>query len=158
MNISELEESNALPLSPTNGATTLKIKRELDGILPKRMRDGDSCMDAYARTPRIIPPGGICLIPLGFSCQLPHQHMMEVRPRSGLSTKGIICVNGTVDENYRGEVCAILVNTTANPFSVDKGDRVAQVLVRKLDPFLVEIVDRLDETTRGSQGFGSSGV
>lgn len=158
MNINDLEESNALPLSPMNGVTTLRIKRELDGTLPKRMRDGDSCMDAYARTPLVIPPGGVCLVPLGFSCQLPCGHMMEVRPRSGLSTRGIICINGTVDENYRGEVCAILLNTTRFPFSVDKGDRVAQVLVRKLDQLLVEITDKLDDTTRGPQGFGSSGI
>lgn len=144
------------------------VKTHEDSKLPAFSRDGDACMDCYADVDAVIPPftvengAGRALVPLGFKMELPHATEALVRPRSGMAFKdGITVLNtpGTIDENYRGEVGAILVNTTTKPFEVKRGDRVCQLAIRPC--VITEVswkeVAELGETNRGAGGFGSSG-
>jgi dUTP pyrophosphatase len=101
------------------------------------------------------------LIPTGLFIALPEGYEAQIRPRSGLAFKnGITVLNtpGTIDADYRGEVCVILVNLSAEPFVINDGERIAQMVIAKHEqPELIE-VDVLDETERGAGGFGHSGV
>lgn len=145
-----------------------------DSRIPEYSRLGDAAMDCYADKDVTIPGFtleaglGRALVPLGFKVALPWGWEAQVRPRSGLALKeGITILNtpGTIDENYRGEVGATVLNTTTKPFEVKKGDRICQMVVSPLTPngncvsFIVmpNVVTELDETNRGEGGFGSSG-
>ena len=145
-----------------------------DSRIPEYSRLGDAAMDCYADKYVTIPGFtleagfGRALVPLGFKVALPLGWEAQVRPRSGLALKeGITILNtpGTIDENYRGEVGAIVLNTTTKPFEVKKGDRICQMVVSPLSnseqcaSFIVmpNVVTELDETNRGDGGFGSSG-
>ncbi len=116
---------------------------------------------ANVSEPVVLQPMGRALIPTGLFMALPAGYEAQVRPRSGLAIKhGVTVLNspGTIDADYRGEVCVILVNLSAEPFVINDGERIAQmVIARHEQPVLVE-VDVLDETERGCGGFGHSGV
>jgi dUTP pyrophosphatase len=109
----------------------------------------------------LIPVGGRALIPTGFAIALPAGHEGQVRPRSGLAVEhGVTVLNspGTIDADYRGEVKVLLVNLGDAPFTVTRGMRIAQLVVAPVGAArLVEAV-ALDETPRGSGGFGSTGI
>ena len=111
--------------------------------------------------PITLPPMGRCLVPTGLRIALPAGYEAQVRPRSGLAIKkGITVLNtpGTIDADYRGEVCVILVNLSNEPFVINDGERIAQMVIAKHEqPQLVE-VEVLDETERGAGGFGHSGT
>lgn len=107
-----------------------------------------------------IEPLGRCLIPTGLYIALPKGYEVQVRPRSGLAIKkGITVLNspGTVDADYRGEVCVILCNLGQEPFIVQDGDRIAQMVIAKHEQAEWVVVDDLDETERGAGGFGHTG-
>ena len=116
---------------------------------------------ANVSEPVVLQPMGRALIPTGLFMALPAGYEAQVRPRSGLAIKhGVTVLNspGTIDADYRGEVCVILVNLSAEPFVINDGERIAQmVIARHEQPVLVE-VDVLNETERGCGGFGHSGV
>lgn len=120
---------------------------------------GFDLLAAVAETVEIAP-GARALIPTGLRMALPAGHELQIRPRSGLALKhGITLVNtpGTIDEDYRGEIGVILLNTGTAPFAVERGARIAQaVLAPVTRATLVEATD-LDETWRGTGGFGSTG-
>ena len=110
--------------------------------------------------PTSLQPGEIKLIPCGFSMSIPHGYEAQVRPRSGLATKhGITMINspGTIDSDYRGEVHVPLINHGKQPFTVERGMRIAQMLVVPVPACEIVEVDELDETKRGSKGFGHTG-
>ena len=99
-------------------------------------------------------------IPVGFAMELPSGYEAQIRPRSGLAAKHHIIVTnapGTVDANYRGEIKAILYNLGREPFSIQRGDRIAQMVICKLPEIDLVEATELSETDRGSGGFGSSG-
>ena len=131
--------------------------------LPSYATAGAAGMDLLAAVAEnvVIPPAGRALIPTGLQIALPHGHELQIRPRSGLALKnGITCANapGTIDEDYRGELGVILLNTGAEPFTVERGMRIAQaVLAPVVRGHFVE-VDDLDATARAGGGFGSTGV
>src|SRR5687768_11255121 len=109
----------------------------------------------------ILRPGERALIPTGISLAIPPGYEGQVRARSGLAVKqGIALVNapGTIDADYRGEVQVILVNLGSQPFTISRGDRVAQLVIAPVAACELELVDSLDETLRGAGGFGSSGT
>jgi len=111
--------------------------------------------------PVSLSPGGRALIPLGFALAIPPGWEVQVRPRSGLALKhGVTCLNtpGTIDADYRGEVHVMLINHGDEPFLVERGARVAQIVVARAPQAAFEEVEDLDETARGSGGFGSTGV
>ncbi|MCE2991921.1 MAG: dUTP diphosphatase [Candidatus Jidaibacter sp.] len=100
-------------------------------------------------------------IPTGISIALPEGYEAQVRPRSGLALKNGISVPnapGTIDADYRGEVCAILINLSDQDFKIERGMRIAQMVIAKYSRVNWNIVENLDETERGAGGFGSTGV
>lgn len=110
--------------------------------------------------PLTLSPGGRALVPTGFAMALPHGYEAQVRPRSGLALRdGITCLNtpGTIDSDYRGEVHVLLVNLGAAPFTVRRGDRIAQLVVAPVTRASWAVVDALEPSIRGSGGFGSTG-
>lgn len=113
-----------------------------------------------ADEPVIIPAGEWRLIPVGIAIALPAGYEAQVRPRSGLAAKhGISCVNtpGTVDADYRGEIRVNLINHGQADFTVSRGDRIAQMIIAPVTQAVWEVSESLDETARGTGGFGSTG-
>jgi len=126
--------------------------------LPSYAHQGDAGMDLRACGEYDIAPGARVLIGCGFAFEIPLGFEGQVRPRSGLTKRGVVAAFGTIDSGYRGEVMVSLWNTGAEPFAVCHGDRIAQLVVA---PFatckLVEEAE-LSDTPRGEGGFGSTGV
>ena len=146
--------------------TILKIKK-LDNLreisLPKYETDGSAGMDLTAAIEEsiILNPGEVKLVKTGLAIALEKGFEAQVRPRSGLALKnGITVLNspGTVDSDYRGEVCVILINHSQEAFEIKRGMRIAQMIIARYEQAeIVEVAD-LDETVRGTGGFGSTGV
>lgn len=138
----------------------VKIKVIGNGRIPEFKHKDDACADCYARLEDgvRINPGERTLVPLGFALGLESGWEAIIRPRSGLSSKGIDVRIGTVDANYRGEIKACVVNNSGKPFTVSKSDRVCQIAVRRIPEIRFTETDTLDETERGENGFGSTGV
>ena len=108
-----------------------------------------------------INPNSSILVPCGFSLALPKNFEAQVRPRSGLALKDMITVlnsPGTIDSDYRGEICVILINHSKKIFNVSPGMRVAQIIFKTIPDFEIVEVDELDKTERGHGGFGSTGI
>lgn len=108
-----------------------------------------------------LAPGERMLIPTGLSIALPEGYEAQIRPRSGLALKhGVTVLNtpGTVDADYRGEIKVILANLGSEPFTIERGMRIAQMVIAKHEQIEWNVVKELDETTRGSGGFGSTGT
>jgi dUTP pyrophosphatase len=111
--------------------------------------------------PIVLNPGSRCMAPTGFSVAVPDGFEMQVRPRSGLAFKnGVTVVNapGTVDSDYRGQVCVLLINLGEEDFTIRRGDRIAQGVIAAAPQWPLVEVDDLDATDRGAGGFGSTGV
>ena len=116
---------------------------------------------AAVQDPVVIDRGEIVLIPTGFAVALPPGYELQVRPRSGLAVRyGITVVNapGTIDADYRGEIGIGLVNLGPGPFTVQRGDRIAQLVLAPVSRAVWQVVTGLDETERGSGGFGHTGL
>lgn len=114
-----------------------------------------------ADTPLVLAPGERALIATGFAMALPPGYEAQIRPRSGLAYKhGITVVNspGTIDADYRGEVKILLINHGTDSFIINRGERIAQMVVAPVTQASFEIVDSLSETVRGAGGYGSTGV
>jgi len=144
--------------------TNLKVTRLAHGAglpLPAYESDGAAGLDLRAAESCEIPAGGRALVATGLAIALPRGFEGQVRPRSGLAAKhGVTVLNapGTIDSDYRGEVKVILVNFGDASFAIARGDRIAQLIVAPVTRVVVEETASLDETVRGSGGFGSSGV
>lgn len=144
---------------------TLQFKRLRDGaVVPRYQTEHAAGMDLHACLAAgevvTIAPGAIRVIPLGFAVAIPHGYEGQVRPRSGLATKfGVTVPNapGTVDSDYRGEMMVALINLGKEPFAVEPGMRVAQLVIAPVSRGEVVEVAELSETARGSGGFGSTG-
>ena len=130
--------------------------------LPGYASDGAAGLDLLAAVaePMELAPGARKLIPTGIMIALPAGYEAQVRPRSGLALKhGVTLLNspGTIDADYRGEVMVLLVNHGAEPFTVRRGDRIAQLIVASVEHVAIVEVAELGNTTRGAGGFGSTG-
>lgn len=131
--------------------------------LPQYATEQSAGVDLRANidTPIELKPMERCLVPTGLFMALPKGYEAQVRPRSGLAIKrGITVLNspGTIDADYRGEVCVILVNLSSEVFVIEDGERIAQMVIARHEQAEWEAVDVLDETERGAGGFGHSGV
>jgi dUTP pyrophosphatase len=140
----------------------LKRVRVSDVPLPAYQTSGSAGLDVCADVAEavVIPPGERRLVPTGFAMALPPGHEAQVRPRSGLALKhGVTVLNspGTIDEDYRGEVAVVLVNLGKAPFIVEPGMRIAQLVVAPVTHVAPVLVEELDDTQRGSGGYGSTG-
>ena len=145
---------------------TVRIKRNAgceDVPLPRYMTAHAAGMDLCAACERdvTIAPGEVVAVPAGFSMAVPPGYEAQVRPRSGLALKhGLIVPNspGTIDADYRGEVCILLGNVSREPFTVTRGMRIAQMVISPVAAARVTEVDELDQTRRGEGGFGHTGM
>ena len=129
--------------------------------LPKYATPLSAGMDLHAslEEPVTLEPLQRALIPTGIRIELPAGYEAQVRPRSGLAIKhGITSHLGTIDADYRGEICGILANLSDTPFTVYDGDRIAQLVVARFERVEWLPVDSLDETARGCGGFGHTGM
>ncbi len=131
--------------------------------LPTYMSSHASGMDLQAACsePIQIPPGERVLIPTGFAIAIPEGYEAQIRPRSGLAMKhGITCLNspGTIDADYRGEIKVLLINLGQEAFTLQPGDRIAQMVIQKVERVEWREVESLSESDRGQGGFGSTGV
>lgn len=148
------------------GKIKIPIQRlpESEGLpLPEYVTPGSSGMDlrSASREPVTLKPGERALIPTGIRIAVPPGWEAQVRPRSGLALRyGVTCLNspGTIDSDYRGPVGVILINLGQEPFTVHRGDRIAQLVICPVVQGEWEEVDSLDNTGRGEGGFGSSGT
>ena len=142
----------------------VRLLREGGGdLLPAYQTEGAAGMDLRAAVDGevVLPPMGRALIPTGIAIALPVGVEAQVRPRSGLAARhGVTCLNspGTIDSDYRGEIRVILVNLGSEPFSVRRGDRIAQMVFAPVLRVSLRVVDDLDGTRRGEGGFGHTGV
>ena len=132
-----------------------------DAIIPKYAKEGDAGADIYSIEKVIIPAMGRALVKTGIAIELPKNTEAQIRSRSGLALKsGVFVLNspGTIDEGYRGEVGVILFNTTDKDFVVEKHERIAQMVIKEVYPSRFFEVDKLTNSDRGSNGFGTTGV
>ena len=140
----------------------LQIKRLDNEVkLPVYKTLGSAGMDICANEDAVIPAGKIKIIKTGLAVAFPMGYEIQIRSRSGLSSKhGVFCINGvgTIDSDYRGEVGVPLANFSDVDFKINKGDRIAQMVCNKIEQAQVTIVEALDETVRGAGGFGSTGL
>lgn len=140
----------------------LKVKKlDAGAMLPQYAHEGDAGMDVFSNEDTVIEPGDSKLVRTGIAIELPDSTEAQVRPRSGLAAKfGITVLNtpGTIDTGYRGEVGIILINHGKKSFHVEKGARIAQMVVKPVLRVQVAEVAELSDTKRGAGGFGSTGM
>ena len=143
--------------------TEILIKRLSKDInLPKYETEGSSGMDlaAHIENSVQIEPGNTVIVPTGIAVSIPKNFEIQIRPRSGLAARNKISVlntPGTIDSDYRGEIKVILINLSEKIFTVEKGARIAQMVLCPIVKGRVKEVESLGETLRGSSGFGSTG-
>ncbi|MGA7615354.1 MAG: dUTP diphosphatase [Thermoanaerobaculia bacterium] len=130
--------------------------------LPSRATPHAAGFDLRAAVdaPLTLAPGERSLVPTGIAIELPPGYEGQVRPRSGLAIRnGIALVNapGTIDPDYRGEISVILINLGSEAFVIQRGDRIAQLVISRFEPCGLELVETLSDTHRGEGGFGSTG-
>ena len=132
--------------------------------LPAYETVGSAGMDVRAAVPEgepvMLAPGARAMVPTGLTVAIPEGYEIQVRPRSGLAAKhGLTCLNtpGTIDSDYRGEIKVILINLGAEAFTIQRGERIAQLILAPVTRLAWSQVEALDETVRGAGGFGSTG-
>ena len=148
--------------SPTIKFLRLRPESDSNIPLPRYMTPRASGMDICAaiETDMVLTKGDIALIPTGFAVAIPKGFEIQIRPRSGLAVNhsiGIINSPGTIDADYRGEVKIAVINLGKKNYTVRRGDRIAQMIVKKVYQARLKVVEQLDETHRNSGGFGHTG-
>lgn len=155
-------------MTTDDASLTLKFIRlrpedDSDLPLPRYMTEQAAGMDICAGVVSeiVIQPGQIQLVPTGFAMALPGGYEAQVRPRSGLAVKhgiGIVNSPGTIDADYRGEIQIALINFSSKPYKIRRRDRIAQLVISKVDRVRPELVCSLDVTSRDQGGFGHTGI
>jgi len=149
--------------SPSVQITRLHPERDADIPIPRYMTAQAAGMDICAAVTNdtVLAPGAIELLPTGLAMALPSGYEAQIRPRSGLAVKhgiGIINSPGTIDADYRGEIKIALINLGKAPVTIQRGDRIAQMIINAVCQVRLKVVAGLDETDRNSGGFGHTGV
>lgn len=141
---------------------TLKIKKISEkAIIPNYAHEGDAGLDLYAVEKLVLNPGERGLVHTGIQIELPKNTEAQIRPRSGLALKnGITALNspGTIDEGYRGEIGVIIINHGNEKFIIEEGMKIAQMVIKPVYKVNVIETDKLSDTERMANGFGSSGT
>ena len=140
----------------------IKLPHARDLALPSYATSQSAGMDLLSAVcePAVVKAGEIAIIPTGIAISLPEGYEAQIRPRSGLAAKfGITVLNtpGTIDADYRGEIKVILINHSSSDFVIERGMRIAQMVVARYEHIILEEVQSLEETFRGEKGFGSTG-
>jgi len=140
----------------------LVTKLDNDAVIPTYAKPGDAGADLYSISDLVLSPGERALVKTGIAIALPNGYVGLVHPRSGLGLKnGISVVNtpGTIDAGYRGEIGVVLINHDLHEsFQVKKGDRIAQLVIQKVENAQFKMVDQLPESERSTGGYGSTGA
>ncbi len=141
----------------------VQVSIKQGATLPLYATEASAGMDllAFIEAPIVIKPMERALIPTGIYMSIPEGYEGEIRPRSGLAYRfGITVLNtpGTIDSDYRGEVKVLLINLGDEPFTVNNGDRIAQIIFKSVARANLQVVSNLSETLRGQGGFGSTGI
>jgi dUTP pyrophosphatase len=149
--------------TPTIQLLRLKPNLNSDIPLPRYMTPQSAGMDICAAVEKrvIIEPGAISLIPSGFAIAIPEGFEAQIRPRSGLAIKhgiGLINSPGTIDSDYRGEIMIAVINLGKKRYTIHRGDRIAQMVIKRVYPAKLNVVEHLDETERNAGGFGHTGL
>ena len=142
---------------------TVKVINKGGNPLPEYATEFSAGLDVRAANdePVVLAPLARAIIPTGLYLEIPRGYEVQVRPRSGLAAKkGVTVLNspGTIDSDYRGEVCVILVNLSSEPFTVERGERIAQLIIARYEQIQWEEVGELSSSDRGEGGFGSTGT
>lgn len=140
---------------------TIKVTLEPDATLPRYQTPGSAGMDLCSVEEATLEPMERKLVPTGLRMAIPPGYEGQVRPRSGLALRyGVSMVNtpGTIDSDYRGEIKVLLVNLGSKRVKLEKGERIAQLVVVPVTQAYLAVVDELDDTVRGEGGFGSTGA
>ena len=124
---------------------------------PTKGHMNDAGWDLYAFETVAIPAGATVLVSTGISIAVPKEHVALIWDRSSMGVKGVHRHAGVIDSGYRGEVKVCLHNTTKQPYHIERGDRIAQMLIQEAPNFIQHVVHELDSTDRGDGGFGSTG-
>jgi dUTP pyrophosphatase len=150
-----------------NPIPTIKLLRigpddNADIPLPRYMTPHSAGMDIYAAVKKdiVLEKGEIALIPTGFAMAIPEGFEAQIRPRSGLAVKhgiGLINSPGTIDSDYRGEVMIPAINLGTKKYTLKRGDRIAQMIIKRVYHARIEVVEQLDKTVRNTGGFGHTG-
>lgn len=140
----------------------VNIINQSDNPLPHYATSGSSGMDirAFLSSPMVLKPMERALVPTGIFLEIPDGFEAQIRPRSGLAIKqGLTCLNtpGTIDADYRGEIKVILINLSGDPQTIEPGDRIAQMVFQKVQQIVWQPVIAINETERGTGGFGHTG-
>jgi dUTP pyrophosphatase len=141
----------------------LRPGKDADIPLPRYMTPHSAGMDICAAVEEDVEvePGGIKVIPTGFAMAVPEGFEAQIRPRSGLAAKhglGIVNSPGTIDADYRGEVKIAVINLGSRAYLIGRGERIAQMVIKRYYRAELDVVEKLDETDRGRGGFGHTGV
>lgn len=133
------------------------LKSHPNARIPTRAHDGDLGFDLYACEAQVLPPHVPQLIPIGICCSFPAGFGALIKDRSSLASKGLHTLGGVIDEGYRGEIKVLIINLGDKPFSIEAGDRIAQMVPMPVYAWQTTEVTSLDDTARAAGGFGSSG-
>ena len=139
----------------------VSVVNKSNNTLPEYETPGAAGLDVKCITDFAIDPGGRALVPTGLYMEIPAGYEVQVRPRSGLAVKhGITVLNtpGTIDSDYRGELCVILINHGPRSVEFEAGDRIAQIVLSKVERIEWLVTDSLTGSKRGEKGFGSTGI
>ena len=147
---------------PTIKLLRIRPDDDADIPLPRYMTPHSAGMDIYAAVKKdiVLEKGEIALIPTGFAMAIPEGFEAQIRPRSGLAVKhgiGLINSPGTIDSDYRGEVMIPAINLGTKKYTLKRGDRIAQMLIKRVYHARIEVVEQLDKTVRNTGGFGHTG-
>jgi len=137
----------------------VKVVNENDTGLPAYQTIGSAGVDLFSNVDTLLEPGRPTLVPTGLRFQIPEGYEIQIRSRSGLALKNSVFVlnsPGTIDSDYRGDIGIILMNTGRSAFTIAKGMRIAQAVLQKVERIEWDQVEQLEETERGSGGFGST--
>ncbi len=140
---------------------TIKMQKISNIPAPSYAHDGDSGVDLYSAEEHTLKPMERKLIPTGLKLEIPHGYEAQVRPKSGLALNhGISHANavGTIDSSYRGEIRVPLINFSNEPYKIEKGKKIGQLIFAKVEEAVFEEVKELGKTTRNENGFGSTGL
>ena len=148
--------------NPTIKLLRIRPNDDADIPLPRYMTPHSAGMDIYAAVKKdiVLEKGEIALIPTGFAMAIPEGFEAQIRPRSGLAVKhgiGLINSPGTIDSDYRGEVMIPAINLGTKKYTLKRGDRIAQMIIKRVYQARIEVVEQLDKTVRNTGGFGHTG-
>ena len=138
----------------------IQIKKIKAGAkIPKYAMKGDAGMDLYSIEDVILKPGERTACSTGIAMKIPGGYVGLIWDKSGIAFKnGIKSMGGVIDSNYRGEIKVILINLSKKNYKINKGDKIAQILIQRTGRFIIEKVEKLDNTNRRERGFGSTGI